>query len=381
VEDEALSGSPPDRATVRLPAGLLGMLALVLAVEAAISGRRDDLVTPWVEDWRVAARAADFRAPGCDVLCFGDSLAMYGLLPKVIEARTGLRAYNLATNGGTMPSSFFLLRRALESGARPRAIVADFAALMLKDDDNPPKTLNYPELATLRDCLDLAWASRDASFFGSLALGKLLPSSRWRFEIRANVLAALEGRSTSLRQAVISTRELWAREAGAQPTRTPARIRHPQEDFLIESVSPETWAYEPKYRAYLERFLSLAESRGIAVYWLVPPMAPEVHARRALRGADVIYDRFAREVAARHPNTVILDARGSGYDDSAHVDFLHLNRRGAAVLSADVAAVVADGPLARPTDGPAWVALPALGGRTGDEPGPSVARSPASTTR
>src|SRR5947199_7563 len=91
-----------------------------------------------------------------------------------------------ATTGGRRPASFFLLRRALDAGARPRAIVADFAALMLKDDDNPPKPLNYPELATLRDCLDLAWASRDASFFGSLALGKLLPSYRWRFEIRAN---------------------------------------------------------------------------------------------------------------------------------------------------------------------------------------------------
>ena len=79
----------PDRSTSRRPSGLLGMLALVMAVEAGIAARRPDLVSPWVEGWRVAAQAAETKAPGSDVLCFGDSLIKYGVLPKVIEAGPG----------------------------------------------------------------------------------------------------------------------------------------------------------------------------------------------------------------------------------------------------------------------------------------------------
>ena len=369
-----MSGSPPDRATVRLPVGLLGMLALIVAVEAAIAGLRADLISPLLEDWHIAARAAGTKAPGCDVLCFGDSLVKYGVLPRVIRRRAGLRAYNLATSGGTMPSSYFLFRRALDAGARPRAVVVDFAALMLADS-GPPKLLNYSELGTVRDCLDLAWTARDAGFFASSALGKLLPSFRWRFEIRQGVRAALDGRSTSTRGALASLSTLWEREAGAQPFQAP-RVHHPEEAFLVDGVSPREWACDPGDRAYLERFLTLAESRGIAVYWLLPPFAPEVHEMRASRGSDAAYAQFVRSIQTRHPATVVLDARRSGYDNSVHLDHLHLDHRGASVLSGDLAAVLADRPL-----GGGWVDLPAFAGRTGDEPTPALAGSRPSTTR
>ena len=42
----------PPRPARRIPAGLLGMLALIGAVEAALSGRHADLATVWADDWR-----------------------------------------------------------------------------------------------------------------------------------------------------------------------------------------------------------------------------------------------------------------------------------------------------------------------------------------
>jgi len=367
-----LSGPHPDRPRGRLPSGLLGMLALVAAVELTVARHRPDLASPLAEDWRFATWAAGRKAPGRDVLCFGDSLVKYGVLPRVIEARAGVRAYNLATSGGTMPSAYFLLRRALGSGARPRAVVTDFAALMLPDPD-PPALQNYPELASLRDCLDLAWASRAAGFFAGAGLSKALPSYQWRFEIRAAVRAALDGRSLSLRAALPFFWRAWEGEGGAQPMPR-GRVRYPNEDFLIDGVSPGTWTCEPRNEAYLDRFVALAGEQGIPVYWLMPPLCPEVHARRGRRGSDAAYGRFARAKLARHPNLAILDARGSGYDDSVHTDHLHLDRRGAAVLSGDLAAVLADR-IRSPKAGPAWVDLPAFAGRTGEEPNPGLARS------
>lgn len=364
-----MSGSLASRLAARRPRGLIGMVALIVAVEAIIAGLRDDLVRPLGESWRFAATAAETQAKGCDVLCIGDSLIKYGVLPRVIEARTGLKAYSLACSGGTTPSAFFLLRRAIDAGARPKVVIVDFAALMPVDSPSPG-LLNYPELATARDCLDLACSSNDLDFFGSSMIAKLLPSARLRFEICASVRVALAGGSSSERASLRSHRLIWARERGAQPTE-PGRVRLAQEPTLIEALCPTAWTCPPRDAAYLDRFLDLAGSRGITVYWLLPPLAPEVHARRSIQGSDASYERFARSVAARHPNTVVVDARSSGYDDSVHADYLHLDRRGASVLSADLAAVLIDQARAG-----TWVALPTLGGRSGDEPISSLARSP-----
>ena len=64
-----------------VPAGLLGMLALVAGVERYVAAPDDDLCHPWGRDWRAADRAARGKAAGCDVLCFGDSLAKYAVIP------------------------------------------------------------------------------------------------------------------------------------------------------------------------------------------------------------------------------------------------------------------------------------------------------------
>jgi hypothetical protein len=350
------------------------MLGLIVAVEAMISGRRADLVTPWADDWRLSARAAETtRATEADVLCFGDSLVKYGVLPNVIEARTGLKAYNLATSGGTMASSYFLFRRAIDSGAKPRAVVVDVAALMMLEE--PAKPLNYAELGTWTDCVDFAWTAGDAHLFGVLLVGKLLPSFRWRFELRDHLVAALAGQSISARADLESFQTLWSRENGAQPT-PKERFVHPQEEYLIAGVSPAKWACDSKERAYADRFFALAESHQIQVYWLLPPLSPAVHARRAELGSDARYDRFVKAMTSRHPATLILDARASGYDDSTHLDHLHLNRRGASVLSSDLANVVmndlAGSKLARQ---PGPRPLPAFAGRTVADPTPTLVRS------
>ncbi len=376
-----MSGLPFGRRWRRLPGGVLGMLALVALVESSLSGHRLDLVGPAAEDWRSAARAAETRTAGRDVLCFGDSLVKYGVLPRVIEARSGLKSYNLATAGGTMPSAYFLLRRAFDSGARPRAIIADFAALMLPDPD-PPAPANYAELATLGDCLDLAWGAHDAGFFGSLALAKLVPSYRWRFEIRGAVRASLLGRFVPSRPGTEILRQLWAEALGAQPMpEMPPRPPTPR--VLVDGCSPPAWSIEPRNRRYLDRFLGLADRRGVTVFWLIPPLGPEVHARRAEVGADDAYARFARDRAAEHRSVVVVDARRSGYDDSVHIDHMHLDRRGARVLSADLAALLVDRLGAGPGR-PNWLDLPALAGRTGpggDGPSRTLATTPGASLR
>ena len=116
---------------VRIPLGLLGAVALVVAVEASIAHEKMGSLggSQWsCEDTLAGAGSV---AQGSRVLCFGDSLIKQGLAPTVVEARSGLPAYNLALAGGQAPASYFLLRKALASGAKPDAVVVEYFPRLL----------------------------------------------------------------------------------------------------------------------------------------------------------------------------------------------------------------------------------------------------------
>ncbi|WP_435009066.1 hypothetical protein P12x_000316 [Tundrisphaera lichenicola] len=331
------------------------MIAMVAIVEAIIAGRRLDFTTVWADDWRQTTLAATSEAPGRDVLCFGDSLVKFGVLPRVIQAKTGLKSYNLALNAGTMPSAYFLLRRSLASGARPKAIVADFFALMLADQPTL-SVRTYPDLASVRDCLDLAWTAGDPDLFTSTTLGKVLPSYKCRHEIRASVIAALDGRRASPWPVQSAIWKTWTAQNGAQPM-PPVAMKPPLDPSVVDSFAPGNWSCDRLNAAYFEKFLKLAGEHHLPVYWLMPPLDPEVHARRAAQGSDQAYARMAREAQDRYPNLTVLDARNSGYDASVHIDSIHLDKQGAQALSGDLASILKDRvKLGHP--GSRWVNMP-----------------------
>lgn len=340
-----MSAPPPSTSTttrpaLRTPWGLVGMLALVAAVELAISARRLDFTTIWADDWRQAGRAASRVATQREVLCFGDSLVKFGVLPKVIRAKTGLSAHNLAVNAGTVPSTYILLKRALESGAKPKAVVVDFFALM--QPDRPRKsTRMYPELATPRECLELARLAGDPGFFEASVMGMLLPSYRCRFEVRESVKGALEGRRASPWPAQAAIWASWKAQDGAQFM--PPSPRPPADLSLVNDISPFDWHCDTINAAYVEKFLTLAESRQVPVFWLIPPISPEVQACRDARGTDAHYDRFARATLARHAEVTLIDARRLGFDGTAYFDPLHLNGAGATALSEALADRLVEG--------------------------------------
>src|SRR5439155_15786023 len=127
---------------------------------------------------------------------------------------------------------------------------------------------------------------------------------------------------------------------------------------LAPALYPPAWACHPLNAGYVRRFLSLAARHGISVYWVIPPMTPEVHARREREGQEALYTRFVRETQAQFPNVTVLDGRRSGYGLSVHTDPLHLDHQGALAFSLDVADLMARRPPGR-SPIPQWVDLPA----------------------
>lgn len=323
----------------RLPVGLLGALTLVVLFELTVASR-DRHATDAAICWRETARDAVRAAPGRDLLLFGDSLVKFGVLPRVLEATDAPRGYNLALHAGPIPASYFLLRRAFEAGARPRAVVLDAMPHQLATDPNDPTLARgWAELASLRDLVDLSWSLRDLDFFSRGLIGRILPSARARFELRANFLARLEGRDWSLSRWFRILRRNWDANWGAQPhvPRTAPVVVDPNHGGLF----PDRWRPTPLNIAYLRRFCRLAADHGATVYWLIPPLHPEVQARRALLRLDDAYGEFVRNEIRNLPNVVVLDGRRGAYDESVFRDAVHLDRRGALVLSRSLAVALA----------------------------------------
>jgi hypothetical protein len=325
----------------RCPWGLVGMVALILIVESGIEARSLSLfdVDEWAFRW--TGRAAVRKAKGHEILCFGDSLVKLSVIPRVVGERTGKRVYNLALSGSQAPSSYFLLKRALDSGGKPEAVVVDFNPPLLRV--GPRHNINrWGALIDPVEAAQLAWWSRDPALFAEVTLGRILPSIRGRYAIRAEILGALASRgSINPINNPMGLRN-WKQNDGAQlmvgsagaKNLPEAKIRE-----LREGYYPK-WSVDPANSEGVDRFLRLASEHNIRVFWLLAPLVPALHDEIARAGIDARQDEFLRAWQAKYPNLVILDARKRVVDPEAFWDPQHLSVVGASAFSQAVGDVL-----------------------------------------
>jgi hypothetical protein len=352
---------PSERRPGRAPWGLIGMLGLVWLAEGIVARYEQDWRPLMAWSWATASRAARQEAVGCEVLCLGDSQVQMGVLPRVLDERLGARAYNLAIWRGQPASSYFLLRRALASGARPRAVVAGFFPGLLASPARVNASL-WTELLEGPEWLDLLWTARDPRL-AAYTIGRwLLPSLAARDEVRAEAAAVLGRRANPSRAKTLAYRRNWRANRGAQAT-------DKQINFRDDGGDPDAgrrlagWRCRPENDAYLRRFLDLAARHEIPVYWLLAPLSPATRARRDQNGLEAEYTRFVRGMQAGYPGLTIVDARSLDLDKEVFADPVHLDAQGAAALSAEVAEALRDLSANRSPDAPRWVELPTQGGR------------------
>ena len=365
-------GVPTPRRRSRLPWGLLGMLGLVMMVESRLKTHDLDFTAPWHWDWRDLGRRASRPDVVRDrqVLCFGDSMLKFGVMPGVIRREAGKAAYNLAVHTGQTTSSYFLLKRALAAGAKPSVIVLNTTPHMLM---HPPRQnlMLWPEMLTPGECFNLARTMRDPDFAASILLAEILPSFKERHDLRVNLKAALEGRSTSRRAEISGYRRNWVVNDGAQLLVDGGPPAVPVAEWVNGLYA--RWAPDGTNVTYLHRFFDLAQSQGIPVYWLIAPTHPEVQAGIDLNRFDLDHSIFVLEMQKRHPGTIVVDARHSGFTADLFADGAHLNRRGALKLSSALAAILRDPP---PADlKQQWVALDLGRSREFDRPIEDVGQS------
>lgn len=307
------------------PWGLIGMVALVLLAERFVERRGLDLLD--MDDWayRDNAKAAAKAAGRYDVLCFGDSLMKLTVVPKAVEARTGLRVYNLAVSGSQAPSTHVMLKRVLASGKKPAAVLVDFQPPLMRLD--PRHNLNrWANLLSYGEAAELASWARDADLFTTIALGRLLPSYQRRTSIRASIVAALGGTVEKNRWLNFLAFRHWKKNAGAQlmsPAPALATLPDAEVEKIRQGFYPR-WECHPANIAGVLRFLELAHRHDIPVYWVLPPHLPALQSKLASSGIDAHHEAFLRAWQARFPNLTVLDGRGKIQDATAFYDANHL---------------------------------------------------------
>jgi hypothetical protein len=360
-EDQCVDGAKaqgPRRGVWRsLPRAFLGSLVLVLAIEALVDRHAIDFATPERWAWRESGRLARRVGPRGEILCFGDSEMKLGIAATPIEERTGRRTFNLAIPGGHAPSSYYLLRRALEAGARPSAVVVDFEMKFLTLSPRV-NSHEWSALLDTRDSLDLAWTARDAGLLATITLDRLIPTVRYRSSIRNSIRAALRGRgeSTSRRADIAMLLSNWRMNRGAQILPRQPAFQRPRIEIDRELLAADPWSCSPVYETFLHRFFKLAASEGIAVVWLLPPVVPEIQAQRDESGLSAKFTRFVRRFAAEYRNVTVFDSRSCGYPHTVFYDPIHPDRQGAFLLSGALADQL--GPLLAGTALARWVELP-----------------------
>ena len=341
-----------------VPWGLLGMVVLVALGEGFV-GRLEPSITgvePW--DWRRTGHAASGspEVREASILCFGDSLVKLGVQPRVIqEVLGGRRAYSLALCAGRAPSSYFLLRRALESGVKPKALVVDFNDSFLAE---PPETTLrlYSEILRPDEARELARTMGHPDFASTVLTFQGLRTAKNRFEIRRAIVDSLLGKADFARKRAVSTalRKNWKANLGAQVMPKAATVL-PDDPAAWAWVQPSGWLPDPTNAAYLSAFFELAEAHEIPAFWLLPPLHPGFTSRRLELGLDAAFDAFVARTLAKFPRVVVVDGRGAKYDASLFIDMAHLDLDGSRRLSLALASVMAEA-LARP--GPRIVTLP-----------------------
>lgn len=345
----------------RLPWGVIGMLLFVAPAELFVARNAHRFMT-WIEmDWKVVGQEARTKAVGADVLIFGDSMLKFGLSPKVLSEKVGRAVYSLALLDGKPASSYFLLHRALEAGARPKAVLVDYQPeCMCEPPNHLTENRHWKGLLSLRECWDFSRIYRDTDFFGRTALARLLPSYRCRSGVREEALLALQGESSpNASDNARNARNRSLNQGGLLLAKKPSYNGSIPKGFWPDMFSDE-WTSRPGHTVYVRRFIALAARYGVRVVWVIPPNTPELERVRDSYGMLDRYTNYVRSVQKLYPNLHVVDARRAGFDHHLFMDPVHLDRDGAVALSFGVAEALrpllqASGSLSDPAA--RWVSL------------------------
>ena len=323
-----------------IPTAMLAALTLVAVLEWFAFRPRIDLAGFIPASWIEASRASHIEAVDAEILFLGDSQIKGSLIPAAFDDRLPLLSYNLAVIGGQPAAALALLEKAIETGARPRAIVIGFYPGLLGADSRI-NVRQWPELFGINGCIQMLWRNRDFNFAGPLLLRSLLPSLRRREEIQAAFLTLGKDKGWAGSLKTRGYRRNWRINKGAQILAVNPAFRDDPglpigEPGAVSNLAGAGWRAKAEHLVHIRKLLTLAESRGISIFWLLPTNSPGLRTFRQNIGLDAAYFKTIQELQVEFPALCVLDPSSLLTETTAFSDPCHLDRNGAHNISVSV---------------------------------------------
>jgi hypothetical protein len=293
------------------------VIALVFVMNALVGSGLRRIKTSSYGAWNRAMQGK----VNADVIISGSSRAAYDYDPRVIEAVTGVSAFNLGRNGSQTDVQLAVLRAYLEHNRKPRLIVHSLDAFTfvttrevydpalyipyLKDEQiyRPLRQIN-PNFFKSRYIPLYGYVVEDMNFSWVLGLGALLG---------------------------------WSPKENYFLGFSPQNRKWTGEFQKYQAANPEgvSFAVEPAGVQVLDQLIQLCQQNSIQLVFVYPPEYSEMEAMTNNR--EQIFAKF-KELAAR-ANVPIWDYSDWKYDGNRDLFYnsQHLNAGGAAIFSRDFA--------------------------------------------
>jgi hypothetical protein len=321
----------------RLPKGALGALVIIVCAELLVGHYRVWFVDEATAMWEEKARIVAEEPLDTDILAFGSSRLMHGLIPQYLDQQIDPRCitYNLALSGMHPQGVLVLLERSLARRQRlPRVVLIEFSPSHFGYPIE--QTYGSPYLRSLYNAGDIIRAMRwdlDATVALEWTIHRVLPSARYRQGLNNFISRAIADwrLPTRYRDRNLSIGQEFAAGLGYRPWREDAL---PNDYHADNPPDRDSFSINPAMADALECILRLCKKYNIRCV-LVPAPLPDsyVQAARATGYEDAWLAWLCR-LTDRYPLTTIAPA--TGLPNRFFCDATHLNSTGARLFSIEI---------------------------------------------
>jgi hypothetical protein len=321
----------------KLPAACCIALLFIVLCEAAINRFDYYFYKPDYQNLRIAIKNSVSQKRTCDfdVIALGDCYLTVGYIPSLLKEKTGLSGFNFSTNQKcTVLSAYAMLNNYLGTCAnKPQYILLAFipSSIELTKESiieaMPLYSLSFYDIR--RGCRQILIRE-----FGlEVGLRLLLPSLNYQERIK-DFLSQRSLYSKRTIEQVDSFIESVNTENGYFPYRVDDRYngwetenQENQKPFVASSL----------FLRYFTKMLDLARMHGIKVVYILPALPPDILAlyKKSERIEKNLI--FLENLQKDYPNLLIADPQHLITEREMFVDKIHLNGKGARILTTFIA--------------------------------------------
>ncbi len=311
----------------RVPKACLLAILMIFVFEILNAAFDDYFYSPpilWGLRIKTKAELVCERGNNFDMLVLGDSYNTYGIIPKEIYGKTGLSCYNFSMYSPESPFiSYCALKDYLNRCAKkPRFIIIGY--LQPPDGYARPKNcaideLNYNTFFIGKNMFLFV------KEFGILPVLKtVIPSLRHQDALRK--MFSYKFSDKKLIEAVAKEISFYN---GYQPYKNDE----------IYTGRADMWRDLPRYKVgplflkYMKCFLTLACDNNIKVIYLIPSEFSDRYKDSVNRGIVRQYSSLLRLLKKEFPEMIVWGAQDLLNKKELYSDCIHLNRKGALLLS------------------------------------------------